>query len=78
GFAGEKLSDEQKKALIAAAPGFVGNLDGVSYGERDQALRGLLDDLLSGNKWVVAGESMDADTRTALENVKSSLNNDVG
>lgn len=73
GFAGEKLSDEQKKALIAAAPGFVGNLDGVSYGERDQALRDLLDDLLSGNKWVVAGESMDADTRVALENVKSSL-----
>lgn len=78
GFAGEKLSEKQRRALMGAAPGLVGNLDGVSYGERDQALRGLLDDLLSGNKWVVAGESMDADTRTALENVKSSLNNDVG
>lgn len=76
GVAGEKLSDEQKRALIEVAPGFVGNLDGVSYTERDQALRGLLDDLLVGNKWVVAGESMDVDTKIALENVKFSLDSE--
>lgn len=75
GFEGKKLSSAQKQALMEAAPGLVGNLDGVSYGERDQALRGLLDDLLSGNKWVVAGESMDGDTRTALDKIKANIGN---
>lgn len=40
----DSLSEDERKEIIDAHPGWIGNLDGVDFASRDQANRNLLDD----------------------------------
>lgn len=76
-WSGTELTDQQRSALMSAAPGFVGNLDGVPYSVRHQVLSDFMQNLLRGEVWPVPGEKMDADTEIALQKIEDSLQNEA-
>ena len=61
------LSSEQREVLIAQLPGFVGNLEGVRYADRDRANRVLLD------FYVGHPELTSEYAKAALERIRSVL-----
>ena len=64
------LDPAQKKGIIAAIPGVIGNLNGIPYTDRDAANRAAMDDEIA--KLKAAGKT-DTDEYQALENTKKAL-----
>ncbi|WP_237197808.1 alpha/beta hydrolase [Rothia nasimurium] len=65
------LNKDQRAVLMDAAPGMIGNLNGVSYGDRDKANRWL------GQK-ISADPNTDSDTLALLESLRKAATSKSG